>query len=243
MLSLLLGQNQYHSDDPSYLLADYGPRIIAMMMNSQTSLAMTTTIRNLLSTDVNPPIDEVIAIGAIPALMHCMSQQTVDELQLEAAWSLTNIASGNAAQTQLVVDAGALPEFVALVAFPDPELAEQGVWGLGNIAGDSVLHHDDALRAHALDALVAAFNPDLFSNKLSMLRNIVWAISNMARGNAERRPAPAFGDVAAALPLLARTLHHTDHEVLTDTCWALSYIAYDSADDKQRIQGVQEAVD
>jgi hypothetical protein len=44
--------------------------------------------------------------------------------------------------------------------------------------------------------------------------------------------------VRPALPALERLVHSTDEEVLTDSCWALSYLS-DGTDDK--IQAVIEA--
>lgn len=68
-----------------------------------------------------------------------------------------------------------------------------------------------------------------------MIRNAVWALSNICRG---KNPPPDFSKVVKALPILARLLLHTDKDVLTDACWAISYLS-DGPNDK--IQAVIDA--
>lgn len=72
------------------------------------------------------------------------------------------------------------------------------------------------------------------SSKLSMLRNGTWTLSNFCRG----KPQPPFELVSPSLPTLSRLIYSTDEEVLTDACWALSYLS-DGSNDK--IQAVIEA--
>lgn len=58
--------------------------------------------RRLLSSDRNPPIDDLIESGILPILVACLERDDNQMLQFEAAWALTNIASGTQAQTNQV---------------------------------------------------------------------------------------------------------------------------------------------
>ena len=58
-------------------------------------------------------------------------------------------------------------------------------------------------------------------SRVSIVKNVTWVISNLFRG----KPKPNFEVVRTSLPLLSTLVHHADMEVVTDACWALSYLS------------------
>eukprot|EP00118_Oscarella_pearsei_P021698 m.245348 g.245348 ORF g.245348 m.245348 type:complete len:95 (+) comp40254_c3_seq87:489-773(+) len=75
-------------------------------------------------------------MGIVPRLVEFVHSHDDGQVQFEAAWALTNVASGSSMQTRVVVEAGAVPVFVEALGAASDDVKEQVIWALGNIAGD-----------------------------------------------------------------------------------------------------------
>lgn len=213
--------------------ADSSSSGIATLMADMQSTDMELKVRGvrgfrrLLSVESNPPVQDCIDCGAIPMFVDFLQLESTD-LQFEAAWALTNIASTD--RTRLIMECGAVPFLVALLRSANPEIREQCAWCLGNVAGDGPQLRDFVLsNPHALPALVDNINQP---QNISLLRNCVWSLSNFCRG----KPQPPLEVMLPAMPVLGTVVNMcNDQEAVVDAAWALSYL---SDGDNHRIQAV-----
>eukprot|EP00052_Salpingoeca_macrocollata_P025503 m.232363 g.232363 ORF g.232363 m.232363 type:complete len:509 (+) comp22440_c3_seq1:167-1693(+) len=181
-------------------------------------------IRRMLSVERFPPIQEVIDVGAIPRLVELLTFKDHPRIQFESAWALTNLASGNTAQTHAVINAGVVPIFVELLESPDNDVRSQACWALGNISGDGPSFRDLVLNHGAAAKFVTIALG--VQNPLDLRRNAAWTICNFCRG----RPFPSFHLVEPISQHLGNLVGDPDLEINTDSCWALAYLSeYHSA--------------
>uniref|UniRef100_A0A7N8YQG9 Importin subunit alpha n=1 Tax=Mastacembelus armatus TaxID=205130 RepID=A0A7N8YQG9_9TELE len=182
--------------------------------NAVIQLSAVQAARKLLSSDRNPPIDDLINLFLwVWYLLSCSPS-----LQFEAAWALTNIASGTSAQTQAVVKSNAVPLFLRLLHSPHQNVCEQAVWALGNIIGDGPQCRDYVISLGVVKPLLSFINPSI---PITFLRNVTWVIVNLCRN---KDPPPPMETVQEILPALCVLIYHTDINILVDTVWALSYL-------------------
>ncbi|XP_077869340.1 importin subunit alpha-1-like [Saccoglossus kowalevskii] len=204
-----------------------------MSTDVQKQLQATQAARKMLSREKSPPLNAIINSGLVPKFVEFLGRNDCPAMQFEAAWALTNIASGTSEQTKTVVDHNAVPAFVKLLSSEHPNVCEQAVWALGNIAGDGTDYRDYVIRTGIVQPLLANITPN---KSAAFLRNVTWTLSNLCRN---KSPPPPEDTVKQVLPALAQLIYHSDKEVLADACWALSYLT-DGTND--RIQLVVNSI-
>ncbi|OQR68084.1 importin subunit alpha-1-like [Tropilaelaps mercedesae] len=197
----------------------------------EIALRFTHMSRRVLSKERNPPIDKFIELKAVPRLVELLKVKERPDLQFEAAWALTNIASGTADQTRCVVDAGACPLFIQLLECDHNNVAEQAVWALANIAGDGPQYRDMLIHEGIIPFVIKLVKREA---PCGFLANVSWCLSNLCRN---KNPPPPLEAVVACLPAIKELLMHESNPVVSDACWSLSYIS-DGNDDR-----IQQVVD
>ena len=206
-------------------------KYVSMVFNVsslESNLKGTRSLRQLLSIERDPPTASICSTGVIPRIITFMhiSNNTNDgkddirnQLQFESAWVLTNIAASTHELVARIVQNGAIEAFVHLFrTTPTPEIADQAIWGLGNIAGDNKIFRDRIIKTGFLNDVVQ----NLFNLSEEMQKNTVWTISNLFRYKDPLRVA----DIHEITQVLCRLLRDCkDDDIIADCMWAFHYIS------------------
>ena len=159
----------------------------------------------------------------VPRFIHFLQCDHMEELQHEAAWALTNIASGTTQNTDVIIRYGAIPIFVKLLSSPSNKIKEEALWALGNIAGDGPEYRDLVLSHDVLSAMLPLCHTKITTDQhKTLLRTLTWALFNCCRG--EDTP-PDWKYLILALKCLAILIKSDDEEILKDACWTYTKIS------------------
>uniref|UniRef100_A0AAY5EJM7 Importin subunit alpha n=1 Tax=Electrophorus electricus TaxID=8005 RepID=A0AAY5EJM7_ELEEL len=172
--------------------------------NQGIQLSAVQAARKLLSSDRNPPIDDLIKSGILPILVHCLDRDDNPSLQFEAAWALTNIASGTSEQTQAVVQSS---KSACLNAW---QRSPYAAWSL---ACDGPQCRDYVISLGVVKPLLSFISPSI---PITFLRNVTWVMVNLCR---HKDPPPPMETIQEVCVLCV-----VSGQILVDTVWALSYL-------------------
>jgi importin subunit alpha-6/7 len=107
-----------------YTVADI-PTLLAGLQSPEVSVQVDCVrgFRRLLSLEKHAPVKQCINCGAVPFFVQFLQRHENTELQFEAAWVLTNIASSE--ETEVIVKYDAIPHLVNLLLSPNADIREQ----------------------------------------------------------------------------------------------------------------------
>jgi hypothetical protein len=184
--------------------------------DAAVQLRAATELRQLLSI-TDPPISEVISTGVVPVFTNFLTYDSQPQLQLEAAWALTSIASGTSDHARTVNVAGAIPTLVQLfkaqLHSDDPEVQLQSVTNfrkLLSIKDNSI--KDFTINTVILSGVVPTFVDFLKHESQSKLQHeAACALANIASGDDQRTVARA-GAIPMLVQLFQAQLHSGDPE-------------------------------
>ena len=182
---------------------------------AQVMEGMLTMRRFLCSRDA--PIQSIIDSGIIRtfiALLACNDEPLVTEI----VWCLTNIATGDHAQTGEVI--GAAPSLLRVVGDESfsATLKEQVCWTIGNVAGDSDHYRQILLQHGALQSLSSFLFKSMDSLQV-LIQQPVQSVVDGGNGSSSQQGQntalanSVSADLSAALTRIGTV------------CWALSNLA------------------
>ncbi|XP_066960536.1 importin subunit alpha-3-like isoform X2 [Macrobrachium rosenbergii] len=194
--------------------------IVTGMQHTDRRIQVNNAIkaRQLLSND-KPPVKQLIKAGILPVLVKCMGRHDIPDLQLEATWSVTNIASGASDHTWALVEAGAIPPLVDLVKNGKQNVKEQAVWAIGNIIGDGPDCRDEAVKNGVIQPLVHLLSPAM---PITLRRQVCWVLTNLFRA---KNPDISVEDRKLCANALRQLVSHYDAQIQVDSLWATAYFA------------------
>ncbi|CAM0145037.1 unnamed protein product [Urochloa decumbens] len=182
--------------------------------DTTSQLEATVQFRKLLSDEKNSTVIKIIRADVLPRFAEFLSRTGLPQLQMEAAWVLTNIAASD--YTLLVAESGAVPRLVELLGSPNANVRHQAIWCLGNIAADLPSCRDILFDHGVVTPLLSQFREDM---KIPVLRTAMWALSNLCFGK-----LPAEVQVKPILEIVSQLIHSADEKILADACWTVYYL-------------------
>ncbi|XP_064650858.1 importin subunit alpha-7-like [Lineus longissimus] len=163
-------------------------------------------------------VDAFLSVdNALPSLIGLLTGHDAD-LQLEAAWCITNISAGVHEHAQVVLRLAA-PYLITYLSSGNSLMQDQCAWALGNVAGDSAECRETLKKQGIVEPLISL----LKSDNTGVQRSASFALSNIARGHDMHTKDLMVAGVA---PLLLNHLNYDESKlsVISEVAWVLTYL-------------------
>ena len=151
-------------------------------------------------------------------------------LQVDALHCITSITSLDGEPTANVVNCGAIRTAKILMTSSNSSLANQALWVLGNICGDSPGLRDRVLVNDVVVTLGQLAYQHIKENDMT-LNYVAWIMSNLCRGC----PTPQRQYIYEILRVLIILVDSENVDVLLNTLWSISIIAQSVASEEKTI--------
>lgn len=188
-------------------------------------------IRKISSSEVDEGCELILRTDVLPYIVELAKRDDQPYLQIECNWTLANFCSRSEHIIRKVVEKGVIPIFLQNVSKLSLKLAEQALWGIGNLAAESSEYFELLHSHNALAMLVTLYEKVKLDNK-SIARSIIWAASNLCRG----RPVPPAEKTSCALQMFVEVLKETDRDETRINCvWSIRSIALKMPDGPEQL--------
>jgi len=224
--------SQSHSAQPT---VDQIPKYVANAMQSESlerRLSGVRSLRELLSRERNPPSERVAQSGVVPVIVALLDDHENADIQCEAAWCVTNLASSTSSTVTQLVELGAIEKSVAMFRHhiarrpQNEETLEMAIWALGNISGENKAMCSRMVATGFIESLVSAM-PALRRSSQGIA---VWTISNVTR-TVNPLPRPLSKRLVPAMKQLLRDSRDPrDSDVVSHILWTLCYLSSSGGD-------------
>eukprot|EP01061_Rhynchopus_euleeides_P005620 TRINITY_DN1483_c0_g1_i2.p1 TRINITY_DN1483_c0_g1~~TRINITY_DN1483_c0_g1_i2.p1 ORF type:complete len:352 (+),score=102.64 TRINITY_DN1483_c0_g1_i2:139-1056(+) len=176
-----------------------------------------------------PAVRQSVLPAAVPVLSHLISVDDADTV-VDALWGLTYASDGSNERIQIVLDSGVLPRVISKLADERFHIRVPALRIVGNL-----MTGDDRQTEAVLDAGAALAIRKLMSvsQKKHVLKECLWAISNVAAGTSSQLQHLIDLDFMVLLVDLMTT-QNLPTDVMKEAAWVLAN-AMEGGTEEQRI--------
>ena len=155
-------------------------------LKSRSLLQAVQSLRKKLSNKMIIPVNDIIHASLIEKLVSFMDNDQNAALQFESVWAMAYILSDKSAKVKEIVNSGAIPKLVKLLASSNVKVCDEALFALNHLASNSEELKDLAKKFGIFQYLIALIKID---TPYSLLIKV---ISTLLKYLSVKSPPPQF---------------------------------------------------